>query len=181
MPVAVAGVDPVGAALAVAGAAHRLGLRREQRIDERGEQITHQIRARLGQLLGQELGRVDTGSSGHRGVLLRVGCERSLEGSTRWPRLRWRHALTQVRRTPLCWTPLTTGRRVEVAEGRSCGEDKKHPSNASMSQRLDLAPVTHGIPHLRGEVGQPGAATATSASWTGCRHQRTTGTGVSPG
>jgi hypothetical protein len=61
----------------------------------------------LGQLLVEEPGRVNTGSGGHRGVLLRVGCGRSLERSTRWPRLRRRHALTQVRRTPLCWTQLS--------------------------------------------------------------------------
>ena len=104
--VAVAGVDPLAGAFAVACAAHRVGLRGQQRVDERGQQVPHQVRARLIQLLGEELGRVDTGSSGHRRVLLRVGCERSLEGSTRWPRLRRRHAHTQVRRTPLCWTPL---------------------------------------------------------------------------
>src|SRR5690606_13242883 len=68
---AVAGVDPLRGPFTVAGAAHRVGLGREQRVDERGEQITQQIRAGLIQLLGQELRGVDTGNSGHRCVLLR--------------------------------------------------------------------------------------------------------------
>src|SRR5690606_27461239 len=71
VPVAVAGVDPLRGPFTVAGAAHRVGLGREQRVDERGEQITQQIRAGLIQLLGQELRGVDTGNSGHRCVLLR--------------------------------------------------------------------------------------------------------------
>ena len=37
--------------------------------------------AHLGELFLEQAGRVDTGVEGHRGVLLRVGCERSLEGS----------------------------------------------------------------------------------------------------
>ena len=64
--VAVAGVDPLAGAFAVAGPAHRVGLSRQQRVDERGQQIPHQVRARLRELLVQEAGRVDTGYSGHR-------------------------------------------------------------------------------------------------------------------
>ena len=130
MAVAVAGVDPLAGAFAVAGAAHRVGLRGQQRVDERRQQVPHQVRARLIQLLGEELGRVDTGSSGHRRVLLRVGCERSLEASTRWPRLRRRHALTQVRRTPLCWTPLPSepSRPGTTRPGRPAGT---HPAPLS--------------------------------------------------
>src|SRR5690606_40235846 len=71
-----------------------------------------------GKLLVQELGRVDTGHSGHQGVLLRVGCERSLEGSTWWPRLRWRHALTQVRRTPVRVGAAGLGLAGRVGAGR---------------------------------------------------------------
>ena len=54
-------VDPVRAAGAVLGAAHAVGLRGQQRVDERAEQLAHQIRAGLGQLLVQEQLRVDTG------------------------------------------------------------------------------------------------------------------------
>ena len=35
----------------------------------------------LRELFLEQARRVDTGTDGHRGVLLRVGCERSLEGS----------------------------------------------------------------------------------------------------
>jgi len=37
---------------------------------------------------------------------LALGCERTLEGSIRWPRLRGRDVLAQVRRAPLCGTSL---------------------------------------------------------------------------
>ena len=57
-----------------------------------GEELTQQIRARLGQLLLKHPGRVDTGIDGHRDVLLRVGFERSLEGSRGGRRLLRRHA-----------------------------------------------------------------------------------------
>jgi hypothetical protein len=48
--VAVAEVHPLRGPLAEGSATHRVSLRREQRVDERGEQITQQVRARLRQL-----------------------------------------------------------------------------------------------------------------------------------
>ena len=50
VPVPVAPVGPLRVTGAVVGAAHRVGLRRQQRVDERGQQLPHQIRAGLGQL-----------------------------------------------------------------------------------------------------------------------------------
>lgn len=59
--------------------------RRHQRVREQRQQLTQQIRTGLRQRLPQHPGRVDTRLDGHRGVLPRVGCERSLEVITRWP------------------------------------------------------------------------------------------------
>jgi hypothetical protein len=118
VPVAVAPVGPVRVSGAVLGAAHAVGLCRQQRVDERLEHLAHQIGAGLRQLLVQELLGVDTGCSGHRGVLLRVGCERSLEGSQRWPRLRQQDTLTTSYTTmpdstasgvPRVWRPVHQG------------------------------------------------------------------------
>ncbi|WP_338325265.1 nuclease-related domain-containing protein [Pedococcus bigeumensis] len=53
----------------------------------------------------QELLGVDNGGRGHRGALLRVGCERSLEGS-RGDRACVSRTRSPPRRTPLCWTQL---------------------------------------------------------------------------
>lgn len=63
-------------------APHHVGSCGQKRVGERGGHVQHQIVARLGQLLGQELDRVDTWRSDHEGALLRGGWERSLEGST---------------------------------------------------------------------------------------------------
>ena len=52
---------------AVDGAAHRVGLRRHQRVDHAGQQRAQQVRTRLGQVFVQEVGRVDTRVRGHRG------------------------------------------------------------------------------------------------------------------
>ena len=106
VPVAVAAVDPLRGAGAVLGAADRVGLSRHQRVDERGEQLAQQIRARLGELFLEQAGRVDTGGDGHRRVLLRVGCRRSLEGSPGGRRCFYSDTLTGSR-TPLCWTSLS--------------------------------------------------------------------------
>jgi hypothetical protein len=53
----------------------------EQGVDEALQQLAQQVRAGLGQLLLKQASRVDNRGDGHRSVLLRVGCERSLEGS----------------------------------------------------------------------------------------------------
>src|SRR5687768_3616913 len=81
LSVAVAAVGPLRAGGAVLRATDRVSLRGKQRVDEVLQQLTQQIGARSGQLLLEQTSRVDTGTDGHRGVLLRVGCERSLEGS----------------------------------------------------------------------------------------------------
>jgi len=70
--VAVARVGPIGAAGAVLGPADRVGLRAHQGIDERGQQVAQQVWGGVGQLLVQEPGRLDTGSSGHRMLFSRV-------------------------------------------------------------------------------------------------------------
>lgn len=49
---------------------HAVGLRRQQRNDERLTPLPQQVRARLGQLPVQELLGVDKGLRGHRGALL---------------------------------------------------------------------------------------------------------------
>jgi hypothetical protein len=58
--VAVAGGDPFGRTLAVAGAADRVGLGTHERLDERGEHVAQQIRAASGELVGERLVRVDS-------------------------------------------------------------------------------------------------------------------------
>src|SRR5215217_3159790 len=81
MAVAVAPVEAVRVTGAVLGAADAVGLRRQQRVDERAEQLPHQIRAGLGQLLVQEHGGVDTGVRGHRDAPFESAVRGSLEGS----------------------------------------------------------------------------------------------------
>src|SRR4051794_22457116 len=76
--VAVAGVDPLGRAGAVLGAADRVGLGGHEGVDEGPEHLPQQIRAGLGQLLVQKVGRIDTARSGHRVELLK-DCGRSPE------------------------------------------------------------------------------------------------------
>jgi hypothetical protein len=76
MPVAVAHVGPLAGPGAVLRAADRVCLSRHEGVDERGQHLAQQVRTGLGQLLVQEVGRVDTARSGHRVVLLK-DCERS--------------------------------------------------------------------------------------------------------
>ena len=64
--VAVAGVDAIRRADAVLGAAHAVGLRAQQGVDEGAEELPHQVGTGLGELFVQEEGRVDTGVRGHR-------------------------------------------------------------------------------------------------------------------
>lgn len=81
MSVAVAAVGPLGITGAIGGTAHAVRVRGEQRVDEALHQFAEQVGAGLGEVLVQELGGVDTGSSGHRCASLRVGCRRFLEES----------------------------------------------------------------------------------------------------
>ena len=70
VPVAVAGVRAGLAALAPGGAAHGVGVCGHQGVDERGQHLAQQVRTCLGQLLVQELGRVDNRGRGHRVIHL---------------------------------------------------------------------------------------------------------------
>ena len=92
-PVAVADVGPLGRPGAVLGTADRVGLRGHERVDEGRQHLAQQVRTGLGQLLVQEVGRVDTARSGHRVVLLK-DCERSSRRS-RGGRLHVRGSLTE--------------------------------------------------------------------------------------
>ena len=110
VPVAVAGVRPLRAGLPVPGAAHRVGVGGHQRLDERGQHLTHQIRAGLGQLLVQEPDRVDTWDSGHRGVLFEsVVRDHSKD-----------HAVTALH---LC-SDTITGLPVHHSGGHNCKPDR---------------------------------------------------------
>ena len=73
VPVAIAGIHPLRRGHAVLGPAHRVSIGRQQRIDHRGQQVTHQIRRRVRKSLAQQLARVDDVWCGHRdGSLSRV-------------------------------------------------------------------------------------------------------------
>ena len=66
MPVAVALIGPLGAALAVSGAAQRVGLRAQQGVDERREQFAQHVGVGGGESIGQHGRPVDIVGSGHR-------------------------------------------------------------------------------------------------------------------
>ena len=66
VPVAVALIGPLGAALAVSGAAQRVGFRTHQGVDERGQQLAQHVGVGGGESFGQHGGPVDIVGSGHR-------------------------------------------------------------------------------------------------------------------
>ena len=72
VPVAVAvALGPaLGAGLTVLGAAHRVGIGRQQGVDHGLQQTAHQVRAGLSQSLVKGSGRVDNVRSGHRDDVL---------------------------------------------------------------------------------------------------------------
>ena len=80
-PVPVAAVDPIRARRAVGGATDRVGLGRHQRVDEHGQQLAQQVRVAWANCSSSRRAGSILGVDGHRGVLLRVGFRRSLEGS----------------------------------------------------------------------------------------------------
>jgi very-short-patch-repair endonuclease len=131
-PVPIAPIHPIRAAGAVGGAADRVGLRRHEGADEHREQFAQQVRACLGQLLLDQACRVDTCRDGHRGALLRVGCQRSLEGSPDDRHSSQSDTLTGIR-TPLCRTQLKLAgllarllpNRGQVERQRAFGEGSK--------------------------------------------------------
>ena len=92
-PVAVAGVGPLRAALAVGGAADRVGLGRHQRLHERGQHRSEQVGLGTLQVLGHERRQVNrVGVDGHRGDLLQSCFRRSSEGSRGGRPVSGRHA-----------------------------------------------------------------------------------------
>ena len=80
MAVAVALGPALGAGLTVLGAAHRVGIGRQQGVDHGLQQTAHQVRGGLSQSLVKGSSRVDNVRSGHRDDSVRVGCRRFLEG-----------------------------------------------------------------------------------------------------
>jgi len=80
VPESVAAIRAPLAAFAVAGPAQRVGLRAHQRTNERRQQSAQQIRARRGELIGQQLLDIDMVGISHRVVLPRLTC-RSFEES----------------------------------------------------------------------------------------------------
>jgi hypothetical protein len=105
VPVPVTTVGPLRARHAVLRAAHRVGLGRQQRVDEGLQQLTQQIRTRLSQLFLQQPGRVDTRRDGHRDAPFESALEGSLEGSPDGRHYTHSDTLTGSR-TPLCRTLL---------------------------------------------------------------------------
>jgi len=111
--------------------------------------------------------RVDTWSSGHRGVLLRVGCERSLEGSQRWPRLRQQDTLTTSYTT---MPDSTEARHEEDSErgGAGCRRERTAPESEGLRRvgplsaeglRVERAPLGAGATNPGGpqvREGTPG-------------------------
>ena len=83
VPVALRGAGRAGPA--VLGPDHRVGVSREQRVDDRLQQRSHQIRAGLSQGFTQQASRVDNVWCGHRDDSIRECCERFARRITRWP------------------------------------------------------------------------------------------------
>lgn len=89
-------------------------------------------------------GRVGPGCGGPRRRRLRVDCEGSPESSARPSRLHCRHALAQVRRTPLCWTHFAwwsqarLKTRSAVCWKRSASSESDHGS-ASVAATSDAS------------------------------------------
>jgi hypothetical protein len=66
VPVAVALIGPLGAALPVSRTAQRVGFRAHQGVDERGQQLAQHVGVAGGESFGQDGGQVDIVGSGHR-------------------------------------------------------------------------------------------------------------------
>ena len=66
VPVPVALVGPIGATFAVAGAAQGVRFGPEQGVDERGQQLTQNVRVAGGESFGEHSGQVDIVGRGHR-------------------------------------------------------------------------------------------------------------------
>ena len=81
MAVAVAGVDPLGTALAVAGPADGVGLGRHQPLGEAAHHLAQQVRVVLLEVLAQPLERVQAVNS-HR--ISPLGCRGTSLRLVRW-------------------------------------------------------------------------------------------------
>jgi len=66
LPIAVALIRPLGAALAVSGTAQGIGFSPHQGMDERGQQLAQHVGVAGGESFGQHGGQVDIVGSGHR-------------------------------------------------------------------------------------------------------------------
>ena len=81
MPVPITPVQALRRARTVLRPTHRVRLRGQDRVDERGQHLPHQVRARLRELFVQKASRVDTGwNDGHRDHPFESAVKGSLEG-----------------------------------------------------------------------------------------------------
>ena len=99
--VAVALRGPARGGAAVLGADHGVGVRREQRVDHRLQQLAHQIRRGFGEGFAEQACRVDNVRSGHRDDSVRECCERFTRRITRWPLLRHPYSPVTISATAL--------------------------------------------------------------------------------
>jgi len=95
-------------------ATQRVGLGAHQGVDERLEHASQQVGLGALEVLGQELGRVNTVVRGHRVDLPQVDFELSSEGSRGGRLTSRRHAARRGRRTPRPWTQLALPDRQEM-------------------------------------------------------------------
>ena len=134
-----------GLAGAVLGTAHAVGLRRQQRVDERVEQLAHQIRARLGQLLVQEPLRVDTGVA----VIVvsffeSVVRDHSKDHAVTAPASSGHgHRLVVHHSAGLNWWSVQTRRSIETACGSVEATDKQPQTTAISRESLSRIPLHH--------------------------------------
>jgi hypothetical protein len=156
VPVAVTTVDPVRGARAVLGTAHRVGLSRQQRVDERGRGAHATDRGSPGRAVPRAGGQGRYWVDGHRRVLLRVGCRRSLEGSRGGRHCFYSDTLTGLPvihhsaenadgNTPRTLDTLRVGCVFIGEVGAPCA--------ANPMPRLRLTPVTTAVRPTRGNDG----------------------------
>jgi hypothetical protein len=108
LPIAVALIRPLGAALTVSGTAQSFSFRTHQGMDERGQQLAQHVGVTGSESFGQHGGQVDIVGTGHRvDSFARV----TLDGLSKNHAMTFNHSATTRRyrssgptRTPLCWT-----------------------------------------------------------------------------
>ncbi len=140
--------------------AHRVGVGvgGEQGVDERGEHLAQQVRRRLGEVLMQELGEVDTGRCGHRvrsssKVLWKVHSKdhavpAPVYDDTGSPSYRYTTLLDSTRKCPLVrWPGLSTSPSFPHQTGTSAYLlTRVNPAawNAEEARVEGVAQVGHG-------------------------------------